>query len=261
MAPYFTLFCDRKATPEQTEVARTLEKYYLCFVDSENTAPLIKKKYATSNHKFFGKDLGEWLMYEVDVVDCIPPSFVLTFDVGTKIKKHEWQLVYDFVKTIFSYEPDQNIVDQMYALVPKATIPEKISITPRKDAVKQNNEYMFDHFVDKEKDLCFCQVEKPFTDRPYTCVIENFSKEDFLPMFTAYYVCQSWGVCAQDHMFLAHLWKFLDMKDRFGDLDLEKRLMKTVEECKNGKPEPRVYRQPIKEVVELFDQKQIANKD
>ncbi len=258
MAPYFTIFCDKKSTPAQTEIVKAIEKYYLCFIDSENTAPLIKKKYAGSNHRFFGKDLDDWLMYEIDIVDIIPPAFVLTFDVGTKVKKHEWQLAYDFVKTIFSPNPDQAIIDQMFVLVPKAPIPEKISIQPKKDAVKQNNEYMFEYFVDKEKDWCFCQIEKPFTDRPYTCVIENFTKEGFLPMFTAYYICTSWGVNPQDHIFLAHLWKYLDMGKTHGDLDLEKRLRQNIEECQNGKPEPRVYRDYIKNVIELFNEKNIV---
>lgn len=258
MAPYITIFCNKISTPAQTDIVRVLEKYYLCFIDSENTAPLIKKKYAGSNHKFFGKDLDDWLMYEIDIVDMIPPSFVLTFDVGVKVKKEQWQLAFEWVKTIFSSDPQQAIIDQMYELVPKPVPANKVSVQPKKDAVKQNNEYMFEHYIDKEKDLCFCQIEKPFTDRPYTCVIENFSKEDFLPMFTAYYICSSWGVAPQDHVFLAHLWKYLDMGKKHGDLDLEKRLRQNIEECSKGKPEPRVYRDYIKEVRELFEQKAVA---
>lgn len=261
MAPYITIFCNKKSTPEQTEIVRTLEKYYLCFIDSENTVPLIKKKYAGSNHRFFGKDLDEWLMYEIDIVDCITPSFIVTFDTIQKVKKHEWQIVFDFVKTIFSDTPDQAIIDQMYVLVPKPSETEKLTVAPLKNAVKQNNEYMFEHYVDKEKDLCFCQIDKPFTDRPYTCVIEEFTKEDFLPMFTAFYICQSWGVSPKDHIFLAHLWKYLDMSSRFGELDLEKRLRENVEACATGKPEPRVYREPIKDVLELFKEKKLVKKE
>ena len=260
MAPYFTIFCDKQSTLQQTEIVRTLEKYYLCFIDSENTAPLIKRKYTGSNHKFFGKDIDDWLMYEVDIVDVIPPAFSLTFDVGVKVKKSEWQQAFDFVKTIFSTLPDQTIIDKMYELVPKPPPAEKITVAPKKDAVKQNNEYMFEHFIDKEKDLCFCQIEKPFTDRPYTCVIENFSKEDFVPMFTAFYICQSWGVAPQDHVFLAHIWKHLDMNVKYGKLDLEKRLLKNIEDCQNGKPEPRVYRDYIQDVIDLFEKKEIVVK-
>lgn len=260
MAPFITIFCDRKSTPEQTEIVKTLEKYYVCFIDSENLPKLIRKKYEGSNHRFFGMDCGKWLMYAIDIVEVIPPSFVLTFDVGVKVKTSEWKLALDFVKTIFSDSPNQQIIDQFQILVPAATKVEKLTVAPAKDAVKQNNEYMFSNYIDKERDLCFCQVEKPFTDKPYTCVIENFSKEDFVPMFTAYYVCQSWGVCSKDHVFLAHLWKHLEMSKNYGNLDLAERLQKNIEECKNGKPEPRVYRMEIKDVLKLFEEKELALK-
>jgi len=260
MAPFITIFVDKKSTPEQTEIAKTLEQYYVCFIDSENQTYEIKRKYQGSNHRFFGMDCGKWLMYTIDVVEVIPPAFVLTFDVDQTIKKTEWKLALDFVKTIFSDAPDQKIIDEFKILVPEATKVEKLTVAPAKDAVKQNNEYMFSHHIDKEKDLCFCQVEKPFTDKPYTCVIENFSKEDFVPMFTAYYVCQSWGVCSKDHVFLVHLWKYLEMSKKYGNLDLSDRLQKNIEECKNGKPEPRVYRMEIKDVLKLFEEKELAIK-
>ena len=261
MAPFFTIFCDRHANHQQQEIVKTLEKYYLCFIDSENTAPIIKRKYANSNRKFFGKDLGEWLMYKVDVVDCIPPAFVLTFDVGVKIKKQEWQMAFDFVKTIFSNTPDQAIIEQMKILVPEIPIAEKLTVAPLKDVVKQNNEYMFEHYIDKEKDICYCQIEKPFTDKPYTCLIEEYSKNDFLPMFTAFYICQSWGVSPKDHVFLAHLWKHMDMQKTHGDFDLEKRLRQNIQECQDGKPEPRVYRDSIQDVIELFKIKNVVKRE
>lgn len=258
MAPFFTIFCDKKSTPEQTEIVKTLEKYYLCFIDSENQTHEIKRKYQNSNHRFFGLDRNKWLMYTLEVVESIPPAFVLTFDVGENITKQNWKLAYDFVKTIFSDSPDEHLIQEMAKLVPTATMVEKLTVAPAKDAVKLNNEYMFSHHIDKEKDMCICQIDKPFTDKPYTCVIENFSKEDFLPMFTAYYVCQSWGVCSKDHVFLVHLWKHLEMAQKHGALDLEKRLRQNIEECKNGRPEPRVYRMNIKEVLALFEEKKLA---
>jgi hypothetical protein len=258
MAPFFTIFCDRKSTTKQTEIVKTLETYYICFIDSENQTHEIKRKYANSNHRFFGLDRNKWLMYELSVVESIPPAFVLTFDVDQFISKKDWKLAYDFVKTIFSLEPDEQLIKDMAVLVPTATIVEKLTVAPAKDVVKQNNEYMFSHHINNEKDFCLCQIEKPFTDKPYTCMIENFRKEGFLPMFTAYYICTSWGVCSQDHIFLAHLWKHLDMSKVHGEFNLEQRLRQNIEECKNGKPEPRVYRLDTKEVLKLFEEKQVA---
>jgi len=252
MAPFFTLFCNRQATKEQTENVRTLEKYYSVFIDSEIDPVTIKNKYATSKHKFFGRDLGEWLMYDYESVDCIPPACVLTFDVDGKVSRKDWVTAFEFIKTIFSDEPDQELIDKMYTTVPKAPIAEKISVAPAKDVVKQNNEYMFSHWMDTVKDICICQIDKPFTDRPYTCVIEKFSEVDFVPMFTAFYICSSWGVTPQDSIFLVHLWNHLDMKSRFGVIDIEKRLKDRIKACEDGAPEPRVYRDNIEGVKALL---------
>jgi hypothetical protein len=252
MAPFFTLFCNPKATKEQTENVRTLEKYYSVFIDSEVEPVTIKSKYASSKHKFFGRDCGDWLMYDYESVDCIPPACVLTFDSDAKVGRKAWVTAYEFIKTIFSDYPDRELIDQMYTIVPQAPIAEKLSVVPVKDAVKENNEYMFYHWIDTVKDVCICQIDKPFTDRPYTCVIEKFSEVDFVPMFTAFYICSSWGVAAQDSIFLVHLWNHLDMKSRYGVIDLERRLKENIAACENGAPEPRVYRDDIKSVRSLL---------
>lgn len=253
MAPYFTVFCDRVSTKEQTDVVRVMDKYYTVFIDSENEPNLIKNKYSTSKHKFFGKDIGEWVMYDYEVVDAIPPALVLTFDRDGKVTKQDWQIAYDFIKTIFSMNPDQSIIDQMYTIVPKAPIAEKLTVASLKGVVKENNEYMFAHWVSSEKDVCICQIDKPFTDKPYTCVIEQFSKVDFVPMFTAFYICQSWGVTPKDSIFLVHLWNHLDMKSKYGQIDLERRLQQNIKECEQGMPEPRVYREDIEYVKNLLN--------
>jgi hypothetical protein len=229
MAPFFTFFCNRQATKDQTQNVRTIEKYYSVFIDSEIDPVTIKNKYGTSKHKFFGRDCEEWLMYDYESVDCIPPACVLTFDADGKVSRKDWLTAYEFIKTIFSNQPDQELIDQMYEIVPKAPIAEKISVAPVKDLVKQNNEYIFSHWMDISKDICICQIDKPFTDRPYTCVIEKFSEVDFVPMFTAFYICSSWGVTPQDSIFLVHLWNHLDMKSRYGQIDIEKRLQECTE--------------------------------
>jgi len=252
MAPFFTLFCNRQATKDQTEYVRTLEKYYSVFIDSEIDPVTIKNKYGTSKHKFFGKHLGDWLMYDFEAVDTIPPACVLTFDVDSEVNTEAWDIAYEFIKTIFTDKPEHDIIDKMYEIVPKAPIAEKISVVPTKDAVKQNNEYMFSHWMDPAKDICICQIDKPFTDKPYTCVIEKFSEVDFVPMFTAFYICSSWGVCAKDSIFLVHLWNHLDMKARYGQIDLERRLKERIKACEDGAPEPRVYRDDIQAVKDLL---------
>lgn len=252
MAPFFTLFCNPQATKEQTENVRTLEKYYSVFIDSEIDPNTIKSKYGTSKHKFFGLDLGEWLMYEYEAVSYLTPACVLTFDSDGKVGRKDWLTAYEFIKTIFSDSPDQELIDKMYAIVPKAPMAEKICVVPSKDVVKENHEYMFSHWMDKDKDICICQIDKPFTDKPYTCVIEKFSDVDFVPMFTAFYICSTWGVTPKDTIFLVHLWNHLDMKARYGQINIEQRLKNRIKACENGEPEPRVYRDNIQGVRNLL---------
>lgn len=250
MAPYITAFCHPQATPIETETVRVLDKYYTVFIDSEIDPTTIKEKYKGSRHKFFGRDkFDDWCSYEVDEVDKIPPLFVLTFDPDTE---PDWDLAFDFCVTIFSDEPDQELITEMYKMVPKPPLACKLCVAPSKDAVKENNEYMFSHFISTEKDMCVCQIDKPFTDKPYTLVIEEFSKNDFEPLFTGLYICNSWGVSPKDTIFLVHLWNHLDMKTKFGKIDLEERLKRSVMECRQGKPEPRVYRENIAHVKDLF---------
>jgi NTP pyrophosphatase (non-canonical NTP hydrolase) len=182
-------------------------------------------------------------MYEIDHIDMIDPLIVLTFDLEKKVTIEEWAIAFNFVNNLD--DPNFSITEEMYELVPKAEENEKLTVAPLKEVVKQNNEYMFSHFIDKEKDICICEIFKPFTDLPYTTVIENFSVIDFEPLFTSLFICSSWGVSPKDVMFLKHLWNHLDMK---GEFDLENRLKKVVEDCENGAPEPRVYRETLEQV-------------
>lgn len=244
MAPFFTLFLHNPSTPEETELVKQIEKYYNVFIDSELEPSTIERKYKESNAKFFGKDdSGEWVSYDIGLIETIPPLVVVTFDLDTIVSEEDWAVIYTFVKSLD--EVDEEILEATYNLIPKAPPNEPLTIAPISEPVKKNNEYMFSHFIDKQKDLCICEVYKPFTELPYTCVIENFSVVDFVPLFTSLFICSSWGVTPKDIMFLKHLWNHLDMK---GEFDLENRLKKVVEECKAGAPEPRVYRETLEQV-------------
>lgn len=243
MAPFFTVFCHNPSTPEETELVVLLEKVYSVFIDSELDSIIVERKYKESNARFFGRHRGEWKMYTVDKVAEIPPSVVITFDIDTKVSDEEWEVLFTFIKTLDNV--DEEILEATKKLIPVAQPNEKLTVAPLRSSAKQNNEYMFSHFIDQQKDICICEIYKPFTELPYTCVIENFSVADFLPLFTSLFVCSSWGVSPKDIMFLKHLWNHLDMK---GEFDLENRLKKVVEECKAGAPEPRVYRETLEDV-------------
>ena len=243
MAPFITLFCHNPSTADETELVKSVEKYYYIFIDSELDPIIMNRKYKESNAKFFGKNRDEWIMYDIDMIETIPPSIVVTFDLETIVSEEDWAIIYTFIKTLDNV--DEEVLEATFNLIPKAQPNEPLTVAPLRDSAKKNNEYMFSHYIDKQKDICICEIYKPFTEQPYSCVIENFSVEDFYPLFTSLFVCTSWGVSPKDIMFLKHLWNHLDMK---GEFDLENRLKKVVEDCKNGTPEPRVYRETIEQI-------------
>jgi hypothetical protein len=264
MAPFFTIFNDPKRKLTTLHVAETLKKYYPIFMDGVNIDPLLmKNKYKNSNSKFFALDEDIWLMIDLETVDLIPPSFVLTFDTGYKVSKNDWKLVRRWVQAIFTGDIDDELNRQMLLLVPKPKEPEEIvtmtkQIEPK--CIPDKKDYLFRYDHDKESDICLIEVEKPYTDKPYTAVIRNFTEKGFLPFFTSLYVCSSWGVCSKDHQFLVHLWDHLQMNQKFGPIDLENRLKQDIENCipKEGfvpNAEPEVYRKTIEEVKEFWSNK------
>lgn len=267
MAPAITLLVDPNRKLLNLHTATTLEKYYPCFADGENYQPiLMKRKYDKCNGKFFGLDIDEWLMYDLETVDLIPPSFVITFDKNKKVTRKQWTMILKWVQTIFRGEEDRDLNEQVFALIPKPSVlPEKITISKQiePNCVPENREYQFRYVVHEPFDRALFEVIKPYTDRPYTAVIRNYSRRGMLPFFTALYVSTSWGVCNQDHVFLTRLWEYLNMQVEHGDLDLENRLKADIEKClpREGytpEPEPEVYRSTIEEVMELWAGKRKA---
>lgn len=265
MAPGITVFVYHNKTLTNAHTIKTLEKYYPPFVDGKNLAPVdMKFKYNGCNGKFFSCDTSEWIMYDLEVVDLIPPSFLVSFDIGTKVSKESWNLILKWVRTIFDGQEDYELNRQIEALIPKyVNCPEKITLSKQIEpkTVLDKKDYDFKYEIDCDFDRCLLEVEKPYTDKPYTVVIREFSKKGFLPFFTALYVCTSWGVCNLDHLFLERLWTHMNMQAEHGPLDLENRLKAEIAKClptEGACPnaEPEVYRLDIMGVKELFAGKQ-----
>jgi len=265
MAPFFTVLANESNKLTTLHVSSTLKKYYPIFVDGENKTPSQQKyKYKGANCKFFGLEDGEWLMFDLDVVDHITPNFLLSFDGDCKVSRQDWKTVLKWVKSIFEGEDDYELNEFMGKLVPKPVeCPEKITLSKQIEPKTEDvtPEYRFKYVIDEEIDRALFQVDKPYTDRPYTAVIRNFSKRGFLPFFTALYVCTSWGVCSNDHLFLQRLWTHLNMEGEHGPLNLEQRLKEDIEKCLPGEgkvpeAEPEVYRVDIMGVREIWSNKQ-----
>lgn len=251
MAPFFTFFVDKKETSYAAPYIRKLGKYYPSFVDSIYFIPIdMKSRYARANAKFFAFDYDEFIMFDLETVDLIEPLIALTMDSFTKMNRKNWVVVHQFLQTVFEGGiPDMTEIEK---LIPATSvITDKILLTKSVEPVKpQQTDYGFDYLV--EENICYCQIEKPYTDNPYTCVIRDFETKGFIPLFTDMYVCQSWGVTNLDNAFLEKLWQHLNMP---GEIDLENRLKNEIELCRGGKPEPEVYRLDISGVKEQLSRK------
>lgn len=256
MAPFFTFFVPKSETDRVAPYIKKLDRYYPSFVDSINvTGPMIKEKYHKSNSKFFGIDLDELVMFDIETVDILDPLVVLTVDTNRKMKMQEWKCVYNFLQKVFgSLEVDYELEEEMIKIVPKPVVAESQMLIDKTVEVSGSTEYGFRYEV-IDGDICVCEIIKPYTDLPYTTIIRNYSERGFLPVFTALYVCQSWGVTNLDHGFMYKLWEYLNMSAKYGELDLEKLLKDDIEKCKQGFPEPEVYRASIEGVSQIWSRK------
>jgi hypothetical protein len=251
MAPFFTFFVDKRETNYAAPFIRKLDQFYPSFVDSVYFSPVdMKSRYVGANAKFFAYDTDEFIMFDLETVDMIEPLIALTMDTFTKMTRKEWLCVYKFLKGVF--EDEEVDMTEIARIVPiPEKLPEKIVLSKSVEPPKpENKDYGFDYLL--EDNICYCQVQKPYTDNYYTVVIRDFDKHGFTPLFTDLYICQSWGVSSLDHAFLQKLWVYLSMP---GSLDLENRLKQEIELCKNGKPEPEVYRMDIYGVKDQLSRK------
>lgn len=263
MAPSITVISAENTKLINAVCINTLQAHYPIFVDGHtNEYHVFLEKYRNSNSRYFIYEDEQWLMFTIDELKCLP-HFLINFDENKVVSEVEWVFVRNWVNSIFSGNDDLN--DEMYDMFPQyTTIVPKTENTDEFDHV-DNDAYMFRYFIDEEKDKAYFEVTKPFTDRPYTSVICSYSKRGMLPFFTSLYVCSSWGICNHDHAFLNKVWTHLNLNEKHGDLDLERRLKEDIAKCLPDNPdgpeaEPEVYRLNIETVLEKFNNKR-QNRD
>lgn len=256
MAPSITVIANPDAKVMHAVCLNTLQKYYPIFVDGKSIElHLFREKYATSNSRYFFFDNTSWTMLEFDQLKFIP-HFLVNFDKDTCVSDYEWTFIKNWVNAVFDGNEDLN--DEMFKLLP---LYEKVESGVKEDEfVPQNDSYAFRYFIDEELDRALFEVCKPFTDRPYTSVIREYSKRGMEPFFTSLYVCSSWGVCNHDHLFLLKIWDHLNMSKQYGPLDLENRLKNAIAKCLPDHPggpesEPEVYRMSIDHLIDMWNNK------
>ena len=257
-SPFFTVL-HRYNDTKTAHVINTLEKYYVVYVDGTKTISEIMHTYKGFNGKFFCFD-EKWFLLDVEDLEGEEPLFCVAFDSDHKTTPDEYRTLLQFVDRIFKNE---TLCDELWAKIQEIVqnppvckelpIPYKIEYpTP-----EPNTKYYFNYEEDKNRNVCYCQIDKPYTDKPYVTIIRNFDDIGFLPMFTAFYVCSSWGITSCDQAFLSKIWNYLDMKKEHGPINLEERLKQAVLDCQPREghvpnAEPEVYRVTISELKNMF---------
>lgn len=257
MPPAITCFVNPKESYKMTDIVKKLQEHFEVYVDSVNLDPiLMKAKYGDSVHRFFAHDCGELIMYDYEVVDMIPPEFVITAD---RMDKEGWKAFFNFLKHIFEgTEVDQELMRQVKEMVGQKKCDLKVESSISEVGVEVNSEYAYDCEIDSGRNMCFCQITKPYTDRPYTIVIRNFSENGLKPLFTSLFIDSSWGF-SRDVEFLEKLWKHLGLFFEYGELDMGKELKDHTERCfpqgdgKCPEAEPEVYRMSINDLKIQFN--------
>lgn len=252
MAPIFTVMILENRKLMNLHTSATLEKYYPILADGANTTiDKFTKKYQNSNSRLFYYE-DDWRMYTLDDLDVIP-HFLLSLDQTEILAEEDWNLILVWVKSIFNGEDDYELNEQIYNLIPAAPTLEPLPPV-KEEEDEQPHEYSFRFVEDDSRDIALFEVTKPFTDRPYTTIIRQYSKKGKEPMFTSFFICPSWGVCNHDIVFLKKLWKHLDMP---GELDVNEKLKEHVARCQPDYPggpeaEPEVYRSSIEALSKQF---------
>jgi hypothetical protein len=96
----------------------------------------------------------------------------------------------------------------------------------------------------------YYQIERPYTDLPFTTVTYDFETKGHLPFFSSLFVSNVWGISGNDILFLKHMWGVFNMDGVF-DIDklVRDRVDACTRTCSDSDPEPVVYRRTIEEVL------------
>ncbi len=97
-------------------------------------------------------------------------------------------------------------------------------------------------------DTMFYQVDRPYTDLPFTVYTKQFSQNGHLDFFTSLFGSAAWGSSKHDVGFLKHFWDHFGM---MGEFDINKLLKARIDSCypPELRGEPEVYRRTIDDVL------------
>lgn len=247
MAPIITVFNFDENVCAST--VKMLDPYYTCFVDGKTLLENVSAVYERSNAKFFGF-CDKLIMVDPNDIDIVPAFCI---HVDTEVTEKDWRMIFKFLQHVFEEIDDMEILKAMTDFFPNDK-QDPLPIPPPKEATKPKP-----YELKCEKigpiDTVLYEVKRPNGD-VYTTVVESFSKNGMLPLFTNLFVCESWGNLAADREFLKILWD-REMAEEHGEFSLSKLLKTATEACYPGEnrtpiAEPKVYRKSIPAVKKLI---------
>lgn len=255
---------NKKPTPIQEVLLKKLfELGFSPMVDSIHTDSYtwFKNNVKPVSHKLFSFEEDAVLFYEVDELDpkmIFVPEFLIYFNQDSEIPISHWVCIRFWLQYILfdnSVETDFVLRGQELMVPPTTSVSNSIDVPMTKTG---NDYYSFKKEWIKVDDIMLYEVQKPFTDLPYTSVLRNFSLKGVRPFFTSLYVCSSWGVSRHDLVFLKELWVHefnLDIEEFNIDL-----MLKEATEACYPQPgmipelEPEVYRRDIEHVKQVLQE-------
>jgi hypothetical protein len=230
-----TVYTDTEPNQKQANIIRLLaEKNFMPYVDGLNGENFeYLKNHSNTNTRFFF--CSEFVsMVDIEQLFLKPDISILFTDKTPD--ENSWICISRYLEHLIypQNKLDKKVLDiaELYFEPIENTIIESIPETlPKYDDFYKVNYKLFERL-----DTMLIQVDKPFCDLPYTCVIRNFKTRGFIPFFTDIYIYPSWGISKNDTVFLSNIW--LEWKIE-GDFNLSK-LMK--DSSKDILTQPEVYR-------------------
>jgi len=267
MFPDIRIFVSNPSTAEDGQIIKFVKsKGFEPFVDSlnKNNYSWLHANYSNTPHKFFLVGVDNLEIFSIEDLDLemiVSPSFAISYNSNDLITDHDWRLVHRFfAHTFFPLLPKPKIISRrahdLLAITYKQEKEPQIEEMQVDEQV--NDAYDFRMEIIEDRNICLCEVIKPFTDNPYTVVIRDFKERNLKPFFTSLFICPSWGVSRFDIEFLRHLWVQLGMQ---GECDLEQMLKEAVEACTPSDKnvpvgEPEVYRKSIEQTRQILQAKE-----
>ena len=267
------LFVETPATEEDKYVHDAFDEAYFLLVDAvhKRDKAWLMRNFDGQKHMCFYREYPTPYSagWEFDTIEKLGegdyPTLIVSFQDNDVIEEEEWSFINQYIQSLLhGCKVDNSLFEKAEKFMSrcmKEKVMQKPQLTsfdmeedPKEEPVKA---YSYRCEVNTAWDVCLVEIVKPYTDHPYTVVLRDFTRDGYLRLFTSIFICQSWGVSRDDHLFLKELWVRLGME---GECDLEKMLKEHTELCFPGEgrapiSEPEVYRHTLEEVIRILKKK------